>query len=47
MASNEGNFQRTSYIPSNSKIRENYGGIAEWTTIDEMISKMLSPLSKF
>ena len=47
IAGNEGNFQRTSYIPSNSKIKENYDGIAEWTTIDEMISKMLSPLSKF
>ena len=45
ITTNEGNFLRSSYLPSNSKIKTNYDGISEWTTIDEIINKMLSPLN--
>jgi nucleoside-diphosphate-sugar epimerase len=39
-----GNFKRSSYIPSTHRVRSDYPGLAQWTSIDEIIHKMLSPL---
>lgn len=36
-----GNFRRSSYVPSTVKIVEAYPGLAEWTPLEETISKML------
>lgn len=36
-----GNFRRSSYVPSTVKIAEEYPGLAEWTPLEETISKML------
>lgn len=37
-----GNFQRTSYVPDIGKITATYPGLTEWTSLDEIIGKMLS-----
>ncbi len=37
-----GNFSRKSYVPNVGKIISAYPGLAEWTTLQEIISKMLS-----
>lgn len=36
-----GNFRRASYVPSIKKITKNHPGLQEWTSLDEMIDKML------
>lgn len=37
-----GNFRRASYVPSTEKILSDCPGLEEWTSIDEMIKKMLA-----
>jgi nucleoside-diphosphate-sugar epimerase len=37
----EGNFRRVSYIPSTRKVTSAYTELAEWTSLNEIISKML------
>ena len=37
-----GNFRRSSYTPMTSKVIDSYSGLAEWTTLDEIIKKMIS-----
>jgi dTDP-glucose 4,6-dehydratase/UDP-glucose 4-epimerase len=39
-----GNFRRMSYIPSTRKIMQAYPCLAEWTTLDQVIDRMLTPL---
>ena len=41
-----GNFRRVTYTPSIQKIQVAYPGITEWTSIDEIISKMLDVSDK-
>lgn len=41
MPNEVGNFRRSSYIPSTSKIIERYPGLTEWTSLEEIINKML------
>ncbi|MCG3771664.1 MAG: dTDP-4-oxo-6-deoxy-D-allose reductase [Nitrosomonadaceae bacterium] len=36
-----GNFRRASYVPSTDKITAAYPGLAEWTSLEETIAKML------
>jgi dTDP-glucose 4,6-dehydratase/UDP-glucose 4-epimerase len=36
-----GNFRRASYVPATEKITVAYPGLAEWTSLDETIAKML------
>ena len=37
----EGNFKRQFYVPSTSKIRSQFPGLEEWTTVSEAVGKML------
>lgn len=37
----EGNFKRHFYVPSTSKIRSQFSGLEEWTSVPEAIDKML------
>jgi UDP-glucuronate decarboxylase len=37
-----GNFRRSFYIPSTLRAQNDYPGLAEWTSVDEIITKMLS-----
>jgi nucleoside-diphosphate-sugar epimerase len=39
-----GNFRRMSYIPSTRKIMQAYPCLAEWTTLDQVIDRMLAPI---
>ena len=39
-----GNFRRMSYIPSTRKIRQAYPSLSEWTTLDQVIDRMLAPM---
>jgi dTDP-glucose 4,6-dehydratase/UDP-glucose 4-epimerase len=39
-----GNFRRMSYVPSTRKIMQAYPCLAEWTTLDQVIDRMLAPL---
>ena len=41
----DGNFHRTSYVPSLSKLKNNYNNLEEWTSRDEIIHKMLNILN--
>ncbi len=41
-----GNFRRGSYIPSTSKIKTAHQGLAEWTTLEEIIMKMIDTSSR-
>lgn len=36
-----GNFRRKSYVPSTEKIMHDYPGLAEWTTLEDVVQKML------
>ena len=38
-----GNFRRMSYIPSTRKITQAYPTLREWTTLDQVIDRMLAP----
>ena len=38
-----GNFRRTFYIPSTRKIRQAYPSLGEWTSLDQVIDRMLAP----
>jgi len=38
-----GNFRRASYIPSTRKIRQAYSSLGEWTSLDQVIDRMLAP----
>ena len=42
-----GNFRRTSYIPSTRKIRQAYPSLGEWTSLDQVIDRMLAPCHGF
>ena len=42
----EGNFRRYAYLPSNSKIKEAYPGLDEWTDLENIIDKMLKVKEK-
>lgn len=41
-----GNFRRGSYIPSTSKIKTANPGLVEWTTLEEIILKMINTSSR-
>ena len=41
MPNEVGNFRRSTYIPSTSKITKSYPGLTEWTSLEEIINKML------
>lgn len=36
-----GNFQRPSYIPAITKVLDAYPGLSEWTSLEEVVQKML------
>jgi dTDP-glucose 4,6-dehydratase/UDP-glucose 4-epimerase len=38
-----GNFIRSNYIPNTAKARRLYSGLQEWTSVEEIIEKMLKP----
>jgi dTDP-glucose 4,6-dehydratase/UDP-glucose 4-epimerase len=40
--SDEGNFRRNDYLPSNVKIKNAYPGLDEWTDLENIIDKMLT-----
>ena len=39
-----GNFKRPTYMPSTAKIRSTYPSIKEWTTLDQIVERMLTPI---
>ena len=39
--STNANFKRLTYVPSTQRITASYSGLAEWTPLEEIISKML------
>ena len=44
----EGNFQRSVYLPCTEKIRDHYPGLKEWTSLEEIVRSMavIYPISK-
>ena len=44
----EGNFQRSVYLPCTEKIRDHYPGLEEWTSLEEIVRSMavIYPISK-
>jgi hypothetical protein len=36
-----GNFRRRSYVPATDKIKRDYPGLAEWTSLEDVAQKML------
>jgi UDP-glucuronate decarboxylase len=44
-ARQHGNFNRATYTPSLNKIKNKYDNLREWTTIEEIIDKLIRPLN--